>query len=266
MSSNGSQNMKSKLECSKNYDAFEFHEFNRPEHEDKVLLESMRTHGFMPSSPIHCVQNGNGKMKVIRGHHRLTIAKLLSIPFYYIVDDSNTDIYSLEGGKQKWSLADFAESRARAGDEGYVKLLWFKEKHKLTWGSACSLVGGQSAGSNNKQRDVKMGKFEVGDLKHANQVVYVLDACREAGIKFCSQSSFVAALSLSIRLSEFDADYFVHHIRLYAANLRKRGAVHEYLEEIEAFYNYGRKKKIPLAFMAKEAAKKRSMSFARNNA
>ena len=255
--------MNARLESTTNYDLFEMHECNRPLHEDPVLLESMREHGFMPSSPIHCKPNGDGTLKVIRGHHRLHYAKRLKIPVYYVIDQTDTDVFDLEGSsQQKWSAPDFAVARSRAGDKACAFLLKFMNEHGLTIGAAASLVGGETAGSPNKMKQVKAGTFKVGDMKHANQVVAVTDLCREAGITFTTSSAFVKAISMALRIPEFDAKLFCHRVRLHAPRLNKRGRVDEYLDEIEALYNYGtRSNRLPVRFRAEELSKERHLSF-----
>ncbi len=254
-----------RLERTEDYELFDMHEFNRPIHEDKVLLESMQIHGFMPSSPVQCVRNGGSKLKVIRGHHRIDYAKRLGLPVYYVVDETNTDIFNLEGGKQNWTIPDFANARALAGDEDIEKLLYFQKRHHLPIGAAASLVGGESAGSYNKKRLIKTGTFKVGDLKHANAVVRITDTCREYNVSFATASAFISAISLSLRIPEFDSEHFLQRIRLYNANFRKRGTVDEYLEEIESLYNYGAKnKRFPLSFRAREISRERAKSFGRD--
>ena len=254
------EKMKPRLESTRDYEMFDVHEFNRPLHEDRVLLESMQKNGFMPSSPIHCIQNGNNKLKVIRGHHRLYYAKRLNLPVWYVIDDTTIDIFALEAGRQQWNVSDFAQARANSGDEDVAKLLAFQKKHGLRLGSAASLLGGESAKSNNKIKSIKTGHFRIADnVKHAFAVVGITDACREVSIKFATSSAFVGAVSLALRVPEFEAKYFIHRIRLYPRKLEKRGTVYEYLEEIDAFYNYGAKLKgCPLAYKAREAAKKRN--------
>jgi hypothetical protein len=60
-------------------------------------------------------------------------------------------------------------------------------------------------------------------------------------------------------LEDFDGQRLVHRATLYPASLRKRATAEEYLDEIEAFYNYGSRvdQRVPLAFLAKTAAKQR---------
>jgi hypothetical protein len=236
------------------------HACNRPLHKTEELIASMLRHGFMPSSPIHCIRNGGGKLKVIRGHHRLTCAKKLGIPVWYVVDDTNTDIFALEGdSRQRWSLHDFAEARRRDGDLACKALLAFRKKHCLPLGVAASLVGGQSAGSCNRNLAIKRGIFRIGDMKHANAVARVTDACMEKGISFANSKAFVSAVSMVLLIPEFDVELFMHRVSVYCANLRKRSTMEHYLDEIEALYNYNSKsKRMPVAFRAREEARRRN--------
>lgn len=258
---------KPKLQVSKNYDIFEMHEFNRPLHEDPRLLASMQKVGFMPSSPVQCVRNGSGKLKVVRGHHRLSIAKRLSLPVWYVVDDSKVDIFDLEGGRQAWTAPDFLSARAAAGNPHYQRLLEFQKQHRLTLGAAASLLGGESAGSNNKVRQIKDGTFKVGtDLSHASTVVSLTDYCTACGIGFANQTAFVAAISMCVRVPEFDPAVFRHRVKLNGSIMRKRGTKNEYLSEIEALYNYSAKcQRIPLAFEAVKVGKARKETFGKQS-
>jgi hypothetical protein len=132
--------MKPKLESTKDYELFKLSKLSRPLHKDKVLLRSMQKYGFLPSCPIHCVETGNGKLKVIQGQHRLHYAKKLGLPVYYVIDDSNPDLSDLEAVRQKWELIDFAEAYANSGNKNYIKLLAFKKKYRLPLGAAASLL------------------------------------------------------------------------------------------------------------------------------
>jgi len=259
--------MKIELKSTKNYDMFEMHELNRQQHDDPILLESMKVHGFMPSSPIQCIRNGGGTLKVIRGHHRLDYAKRLGLPVWYVVDESNTDIFALEASsKGRWDLPDFTYARAQAGDENYTKLLRFQKKHSLPLGVAASLVGGEGASSNNKQRTIKDGKFRVGDMKHADRVVAITDHCKTLGIPFATSTAFVGAISMVLRVPEFDTARFLHCITLNPTMMNRRSSRGACLDEIDALYNYALKaKRIPLAFKAREAGRQRQDTFGGHN-
>lgn len=250
------------LHRTKDYSTFEMHPCNRPLREKPWLEASMKKHGFMPSCPMHCIRNGHGKLKIIRGHHRFHYAKRLGLPVFYIIDASNIDLFELEGASDAlWSAVDHTEARARAGNPDYLKLLDFKNKHRLTIAVAASLVGGEGAGSHNFGRKLKEGTFKVGgDLSHANKVVRITDFCHKQGVGFARTGSFVSAVSLVLHVPEFNPEIFMHRVSLVGAQLRKRATATDYLDEIEALYNYGAKsKRIAVAFQAKELARKRSV-------
>jgi hypothetical protein len=254
--------IKAKLEWTSDYSIFDMHPCNRPLHDNKVLEKSMRDNGFMPSSPLQCVRNGGSKLKVIRGHHRLNIAKRLGIPVCYVIDETNTNIFDLEGSSTTaWNAPDFAYARARSGDVHMRALLDFKDKHGLNLGSAASLLGGQSAGSGNKVREIKSGTFRVSRAtKHADQVVAITDILRSKNVHFATSTGFVTALSKVLRVPELDYGLLTHRIRINYHLLTKRGTAREYLTELEEIYNYGAKgkKRMPLAFRADEVARERS--------
>lgn len=259
---------KPKLQVTRDYGMFEMHDMNRPLHEDRTLLASMQKVGFMPSSPIQCVRNGNGKLKIVRGHHRLAYARRLGLPIWYVIDSTKTDIFDLEGGKQQWTAYDFLKGRAVAGNADCAKVIDFQKKHGLTLVTAAQLLGGQTAGHGNKVKAIKQGTFKVAaDLSHANAVVGLTDYCRDCGIGFATSSAFVAALSMSLRVPEFDPAVFRHRVRLNGFNMQRRATRDEYLQEIDALYNYGAKRqRIPLAFKAKELSRLRKETFGGKNA
>ena len=259
---------KPKLQVTRNYDLFEMHPLNREFHERPILSESMKQHGFMPSSPIHCISNGKGKLRVIRGHHRLDYAKKYKLPVWYVIDSSNTNIYDLEGDSHsRWSLEDFMKSRARSGDEACMEIVAFQEKHLLTLGSAIGLLGGETAGSTNSFSKVKKGTFKVAaDLTHARAVVNITDHLLGCGLKFATQTSFVNAVSMILRVPEFDAALLKHRISKTPGLIEKRTDTRDYLDMIEAAYNYAAKgKRVPLAFRAREVARLRHLTFGGRN-
>lgn len=246
----------------KNYDRFEMHRCNRPIHKNDPVEASMRRVGFMPSSPLQCIKNGNGKLKIVRGHHRFSIAKKLSIPVKYMVDDSNTDIFELEGSSTgAWNSPDFAFARAQAGDKDIQFMLTFKEEHGFTLGSAASLVYGQSAGSGNALRVIKTGRFKIGDMTHANKVAAITDVLRDEKIEFATSAGFVSAISSAVRIPELDYDILMHKARTRSYILSKRSTAKEYLQEIEELYNYAAKRKgkrLSVSYRADEVGRDRA--------
>lgn len=256
-----------RLRVTKDYGLFEMHPMNRDIHEKPLLLESMKEHGFMPSNPIQCIRNGSGKLQVVRGHHRLDYAKRLDLQVWYVVDGTNTDIYRLEGdASSRWSLKDFLDSRAKAGDKDCTAIRAFQRKHELTIGAAISLMGG-AINANKKYEQVKRGTFRVAsDLTNARIVVGVTDFFREVGVQFATSSAFVKAVAMVLMVPECKPEVLKHRIKLWPAGIQKRSTVKEYLQELDALYNYGAKgRRLPLAFKAEELSRQRKDSFGGKN-
>jgi hypothetical protein len=256
-----------KLQCTKNYGLFEMHEFNRPLHDDPVLMASMQRYGFLPQWPISCERNGTDKLKVIAGHHRLFYAKQLELPVWYVASETHVDICDIEGSKKSaWSMSDHIQARAAAGSADYLFLLNFAQDHGLPILVAANLVSGQGASSNNATRTISTGGFRVGDMTHAYAVVEITDYCYSQGIVFARTSPFLRAISSVLRVPEFDTRLFLHRATMYPAMMNKRGTAAECLQEIEALYNYTSKsdQRVPLAFRAIEIGRVRQRTFGKD--
>lgn len=248
---------------------FEPHKLNRELEDKPLLLASLKRYGFRASGAISVApMNGTRKHPVIQGHHRLHYAERLKLPVWYIVEEP-IDIYELEGDSGvRWDLRDFLYSRARGGDEACAAVLAFQKKHGLPQGAAISLMGGESAGNKNKDNAVKRGTFKIaGDLSHAKAVVDVTDFLRERGLSFATQAALVKALSKALRVPEFDANILKHRFTQAPDMFQKRTSTEGYIDELEALYNYGAKRKrLALSFRVREVGRKRQETFGRKPA
>ena len=246
------------------YSIFEMHPLNRPLRKNRDrLLASMKKYGFPPSCAIHVRHNGGKKLLVVRGHHRLEIAKELKLPVYYIIDDTPFDIFELEGDSAlRWSLYDFLFARARSGNKECQTLVTYIKNHGIPVGAAASLVGGCEVrdsrdGGTYTSGSIKTGEFRASSLAFANKVAKITDFCREAEYPFATSSSFVSAVSLAIQVEGFDYERFMDNLQKRGHKLKKRGTRNEYLEEIEMVYNSGRSKtRLNVAFLAAELSRK----------
>lgn len=250
------------------YSIFDTHEYNRPIHDDPILLNSLREHGFMASSPIHCKENGNDKLKIVRGHHRFHFAKMLKIPVYFVVDNTAVDIYDLEGSSlPRWSAYDFLFSRARSGDNECKALLSYQKTHNLPLGAAAELFAGRTSGAMNALREIKKGTFQRGSQEHGEQVISILDALDSFKLDFSRCSSFVKALSHALRIPDLKFDGLLQKMQTYGSYLHKRATYQDYLEEIENLYNRGKqaKDRLPIKILANAVAQKRQETFGRKS-
>ncbi len=246
-----------KLMRTTDYTLFVAHEYNRPLHVDKSLEESMKKHGFLPSSPIHCVHNKEGKLKVIRGHHRLDYAKRLGLPVYYVIDDTDVHIFELESGRQSWNTKDFCQAYAQAGNKDIQEVLDFANIHNISIPCAAALISGRTG---NSAKEIKQGTFCGRDMQHANKVVGITDSLQNMGYRFVISPSFLFAISMVVRVPDFDSGAFIKKVRTFPGLFEKRADKQQYLELIETIYNHQRpmKSRVGIALEAKRIASERN--------
>lgn len=249
------------IKFTRDYGKFQMHELNRDLRPDRLLEQSFRQHGFLPEYPLICSVNGTGKLYIHAGHHRFDLAQRFDTGVWYLVVDPKLDIFEREASSHShWSVPDFIAAYAKAGNEQYLRLLCFARDHGLPPVTAASLLWGENALSGNVQSVLKDGRFAVRDLPFAESVTAITDDLYALGVQFATSRAFVGAISQLVRLEDFDSARLIHRATLYPANLRKRPTQLEYLEEIEAFYNYGMRgeQRVPLAFLAKVTAAQRN--------
>jgi len=246
------------LKCTSDYSMFEVHPHNRDISNTKILEKSMRKFGFDPGLPMRCIKGANSKLMITHGHHRFHVARMLGIPVWYIVAEDNIPLFDSEVSNHGWQLKDFGIARARAGEQSAVKVMDYHKETGIPFAQCISLIGGESAGSTNKNAQLKEGTLKAKDNKHASDVAEIVLACKSIGIKFANAALFVQALSKVLRLKEFDKSLFLHRVRTYQDLMEPRRTLDQYLELIEFVYNRNTKgSKTPLAFLATEASRQR---------
>lgn len=247
-----------KIFTTKDYDLFEVLAFNRDVVKTADLELSMVKHGFIPAYPLHCVRNGNGKLKVKAGHHRLEVAKRLGLAVHYVVCDDTASIQSLEAATRPWSMRDYLTSFARSGLDDYQIVKDYVARTGITMAAAVSMFGGHSAGSGNINHSFKGGEYKVVDMQHPEDVACIVGKCKEYGVPCAKHLMFVNAISRLVRVPQFDAERFLHKVSANVTMMRKQPNLRGYMDMIEAVYNRNSQDKVPLAFMADEAMKKRN--------
>jgi len=251
--------MSVKLQATKNYDLFETCEFNRSVLKKDELKKSMKKHGYIPAYPLHVYRNGNGKLKIKAGHHRFDTAKELGISVYYTICDDNATIFDLEKGTNPWTIHDYLDAYVRLEIPSYLAIKEFRDATGINIGQSISLLAGDSASSNNHANQFKCGTYQIGNRINADRVACIVLKCRDMKLPYATHSCFVSALSILMLVDQFDDYQFLNRLEtnLFMAQ-RKQSTVMQYLELIEQVYNFRAHCKIALAFLAKEAAQKRS--------
>lgn len=248
---------KAKLQHSNDYDRFTINEFNRNYKARRQLEESMKKYGFFDGFPLIVVENGGGKYRVICGNHRLTVARNLGLEFSYVILPLKDRaaiidiIKSFELSTKGWSLKNWAEFWFNTGFTDYGVLLKFAKEYRLPLGAAASIC--MVSPNPNGASWVKDGKFAiVGNMSHAYAVARVVNVCRNGGVRFASAIGFVGAVSMTLRIPNFQCDTLLDKLKKYHGKMDKCVGWEQYLNELERVYNYRNGSKIALAFRAKE--------------
>jgi hypothetical protein len=247
-----------KLLCTTNYQIFRRSGFNRDLKKIDALLESMLKHGFIPAYPLHCYPSVGGMVEIKGGHHRFEAALLLRIPVWYVVLNDGASIIELERATNSWTLEDYVTSFVRIGSQPHVILKEYCERSGISVGQAASMLYGEGSLSGNAIHKVKDGTFEVRDISHAEEVARIVTQLQAHGVLFSSARNLVAAISSFVWLDEFDGDTLIDKVSKNFRVFQRCSTTVQYQEMIEGIYNHAAKKKINLAFLAREHAKSRS--------
>lgn len=241
-----------------NYGMFVLSEFNRDVRKTWNLETSMQKYGWIDAYPLHVIRKEDRHLEIKDGHHRFYVARKLGIPVKYIECNDEITMAELVRATVPWSIRDFLDSFAKSGKEAYVKVLAFHMKTGISLVACISMMAGQSAGSGNWTRQFKEGTYRLGDLTHANTVALIVGECKKCGFPFWNNTQFVAAVSKVAWAEGFEPQILRNKISLFYELLKKQASKEEYVNMIELIYNYKSHDKVPLAFKAEEAAKRRN--------
>lgn len=245
---------------SNNYAKFELLEFNRDVNKTRYLEMSMIKHGWIDAYPAHVVRNPKtGKLQIKAGHHRFFVAQKLRIAVKYVECRDEANIHELERATTPWTLKDYLISYVRLGKLDYVRVLRYHEETGINLGACISMLAGTSAGSSNWHKQFKDGTYRLGDPAHAKIVGEIVLYCKKSGFPHACAQLFIEALSKIVWAEGFSPANLKKKMGRYVDHMKKQPSKRAYVEMLDAIYNRGSKTKIPLAFLAEEAARKRSV-------
>jgi hypothetical protein len=246
------------ITCTKNYRLFERNSENRAlkPKEHKRLLASMKRYGFLACFPIVCSRNGQKRLVVKEGQHRLAFAEELGLPVYYVVEDVDFDIAVINCTAKVWGLRDYAEKYAANNVAAYQEGLEFAESHRLPIGTAFALLGGTTSISNMQSAFID-GTFKVKDREWADVVASVY--CTMVALAPRTRSvRFVEACMAICRVVKFDPNRMIRCAERCREKLVPYSTRDAYLDMLEEVYNYGQRRLVGLKAAALQAMKDRS--------
>ncbi len=252
--------MSTRILESNNYTKFELLGFNRDVNKTRFLEMSMAKHGWIDAYPAHVMRNPKtGKLQIKAGHHRFIVAQKLRIAIKYVECRDEATIHELERATTPWTLRDYLDSFVRQEKQDYIQVLRYHQETGIYLNACISMLAGHSAGSNNWSRKFKDGAFRLGDPAHATIVGDIVLCCKQNGFPHACSRLFIEALSKVALAEGFSPSILKRKITRYAEHMKKQPSKQAYVEMFDSIYNRGSQNKIPLAFLAEEAARKRNV-------
>jgi hypothetical protein len=235
-----------------NLGMFKFHEVNRDfenaESKNRIrrIAESMKIDGVLPI-PIIVTKD---KFYVVDGQHRLNAAMEAGKGIYYIVNDSipNTPKGIFDAAKRMnrdakvWGKVDYIHGLAKQGNQNYKLLEFFGEKYPMFSLTERIMLLMNSGSRSVDKGQFADGKFEITNLKKAEEWANHLLSLKPYFDKGYNKSNFVRTmLTILEKKKEFKFDEFLHKVKLRPTSIVVCGDKKAYAEMIEEIYNYKRK-------------------------
>ena len=249
--------MKPTLLKTTNYNLFTYSPINRPLSDTRKLTATMKIEGFQPAHPIQ-VESHGGALVIIDGQHRFEVAKSLGLPVYYVIcEPMKISISDLNRAQRCWTLTDHVSSYATQGNPHYIFLLDFAKRSGIAIRAAASMMNGEMSNSNNVCAKIATGYFKVKTKEMAELIALIAS---ETGkhVTWSRHQGYLGALCRCLLVPAFNAGDYVTRINRHPELLDFKHCKSDFLQMIEEIVNYRTSKKIPLAFLATQAASKRS--------
>jgi hypothetical protein len=247
-----------KISITKDYRLFGRSDENRPLNikKHRRLELSMKEYGFLPSFPVVCFRDANGKLIVKDGQHRLAIAETLGLAVPWTEEVIDFDVAKINCAGEKWQLKDYALKYSRNGLKQYQEGMEFAEEYGLSIGIAFALLAGTTCFGNVEAAYVT-GNFQIKDRAWAEAVAFIFS--RMVAISpSLRKNTFVEACMAVTRVDGFDAKRLIQGAERCREKLVSFSTRDAFLDMIETVYNFGRAKLVGLKALATMAMRDRN--------
>lgn len=221
---------------SSDYESFVIMKENRKVTLNSRKVENLRNSIHKFGQLIPGIINENNE--IIDGQHRLYVAKLLSIPFKFIICSGLriAEVLEVNNSQKCWQTEDYLQSYIAQGNTNYQVLERFRKNYnKLSLMNIRALLG-------DKRRD---GKFSEGllvideaTLCRANRIAAFIYAISEVYPSY-NRRSFVSAVITMSDNPNFKEDIFLTHLAANKQGLYDCVNTVGYLKCMQELYNRG---------------------------
>ncbi len=235
-------NGKCKIYATTTYKYFKYLKENRPVNEGHVLslMNSFTKEGYL-----FTIVYVNDRLEIIDGQHRFEAAKRKKLPVYFVIMPNwgITEVTMLNMNSRNWTIGDFMESHAQAGNSNYIAFKKFFNAHAFDV-TTCQLImtgrrsGGHAATDDFRQGKLKLYEEQVTDAYKKAAMITDFKAFHPLG---WTSRSFAEAMLTLFSSKNYDHDRMCTKLKTYpdlllaeARSLRAE----EYLIRFRERFNY----------------------------
>ena len=230
-----------KVYVSTDLDKFTFIDGNREVKMDgkfKWLEHCVKTSNFLEVMPIVV----NKKFQVTDGQRRLTVARLLKRPIYYIVSELITkhNLMDANIGGDNWSVHDYIHYYAIKGKEDYQLLQMFLAKYGVAPQTALMFANFAADSGGRQNAALKSGDFKYTDYKKSEKAIEKIFEFREF-VDFYKKRHFIQAMINIMKNKHYSHPRMLQKFRRYGSKMVNCADTETFTKHIEDFYNRGLK-------------------------
>jgi len=198
----------------------------------------------------------NENYEIIDGQHRFECIKELELPLHYIICKGYglSEVQRLNANAKTWNSDDYLEGYISMGIQDYIVYKEFKAKYDIGHAESLALLTGHSTCHTGHRKtspitDFRDGKFKVTNLFDAEDIMdkICLIAPYYAGY---NRRVFILTMMSLLRNDNFEFTEFLQKLKLQPTALQDCTNIQQYKMLIEEIYNYKRRDKINLRFLA----------------
>lgn len=242
-----------KVYKSSDYGAFSHLAENRDLNEQHVhtLMESFENDGYL-----FTILYVNEKMQIIDGQHRFEAAKRKHLPVYFIImpgwDIRHVAILNVNS--RNWTMADFMNTHAKAGNENYIRFKQFYDEHDFDITTAQLVVLGRRTklrGDGGGNDDFRSGQIKISQeqINKAYVKARKIKELKDFHPHGWKSGNCVTAMLALFNTKGYDHSHFITQLKKYPITIlmdAKSLRTKEYLDMFIEKYNYRKKDKIEL--------------------
>lgn len=222
------------IKSTTDYDMFRFEHANRPVDPKHVtaLVAAIKEKNLLREYPIVVDVNFN----VLDGQHRLTAARELNVPIFFIVSKEATvaDVSFITSHVDHWDISDHLHFWCMKGNHDYTKLREFHQKYPFLSVSICRYL---LSGGRKDTVDFRSGDFRINRMEVAEKTAQaMIDFQRYCDLHKSFQ--FANAVSVLVSHPKYSHKRMLMKLEYLSQKLVKRVDTKAYVETLSEIYNY----------------------------